>query len=104
MVIAEITNKIKKIDYNLNPNSVEGILQQARMLLATTRGTVPLDRGYGLDPNAIDKPSNIIETGLKIDINKQFKKYLPRVVVLGIKTINNVESLEIVVKVGVRDE
>lgn len=104
MVIETISNKAIAFDYTLDPNSVPGVVQQARMLISTERGTVPLDRGYGLDPKAIDKPSNILVPGLKVDIQQQFKKYIPKLVILGLDAISIDGKIEIKLKVGIKDE
>ena len=70
MVIKEISNEFIEYDYSLNPLSIEGIVQRGSLLLSTTRGQLPLDREYGLDPKMADKPSNTILPGLKVDIRK----------------------------------
>lgn len=84
MVIKEISNEFVKYDYSLNPLTIEGIIQRGRLLLSTTRGQLPLDREYGLDSKMVDKPSNTILPGLKVDIKKQLKKYIPEVELLEV--------------------
>lgn len=84
MVIKEISNEFIKYDYSLNPLTIEGIIQRGRLLLSTTRGQLPLDREYGLDSKMVDKPSNTILPGLKVDIKKQLKKYIPEVELLEV--------------------
>lgn len=84
MVIKEISNEFVEYDYSLNPLSIEGIVQRGSLLLSTTRGQLPLDREYGLDPKMVDKPSNTILPGLKVDIRKQFKRYIPEMELLEV--------------------
>lgn len=104
MVVETISNKTYEYDYFIDPNSVDGVLQQCRLILSTIRGTVPLERDLGMDPKAVDKPSNLLIPGLKVDIQQQFKKFVPRATVLGINTTQKDGQIEILVTVGVKDE
>lgn len=104
MVVDKISNTNFKYDYSIDPNSIDGILQQCRVILSTIRGTVPLERDFGMDPKAVDKPSNLLVSGLKVDIQQQFKKFVPRASVLGVSTSQQDGKIEIIVIVGVRDE
>lgn len=104
MVVDKISNTNFKYDYSIDPNSIDGILQQCRIILSTIRGTVPLERDLGMDPKAVDKPSNLLTPGLKVDIQQQFKKFVPRVSVLEVSTSQQDGKIEIIVTVGVRDE
>lgn len=104
MVVDKISNTNFKYDYSIDPNSIDGILQQCRIILSTIRGTVPLERDLGMDPKALDKPSNLLTPGLKVDIQQQFKKFVPRVSVLEVSTSQQDGKIEIIVTVGVRDE
>lgn len=104
MVVETISNSNFKYDYSVDPNSVDGILQQCKLILSTTRGTVPLERDLGMDPKAIDKPSNILAPGLKVDIQQQFKKFVPRATVIGVDITQKDGQIEIKVTVGVKDE
>ncbi|MGL5902842.1 MAG: hypothetical protein ACRCZO_09170 [Cetobacterium sp.] len=104
MVVDTISSKNYKYDYSINPNSIEGVLQQCRLILSTTKGTVPLERNLGIDPKAVDKPSNILIPGLKVDIQQQFKKFVPRATVLSVDTAQLDGQIEILVTVGVKDE
>ncbi|MGL4308670.1 MAG: hypothetical protein ACRCRV_07240 [Cetobacterium sp.] len=104
MVVETISNKTYEYDYSIDHNSVDGVLQQCRLILSTIRGTVPLERDLGMDPKAVDKPSNLLIPGLKVDIQQQFKKFVPRATVLGIDTTQKDGQIEILVTVGVNDE
>lgn len=104
MVVDKISNTNFKYDYSIDPNSIDGILQQCRIILSTIRGTVPLERDLGMDPKAVDKPSNLLTPGLKVDIQQQFKKFVPRASVLEVSTSQQDGKIEIIVTVGVRDE
>lgn len=104
MVISTISNKDFKYNYLIHPNSIEGIFQQCKLLLSTTRGTVPLERDFGIDSKAVDKPSNILTAGLKVDIQQQLKKFIPRATLLEVKTTSKNGAVEIHVTIGVKDE
>ncbi|GHU51662.1 hypothetical protein FACS1894127_7950 [Clostridia bacterium] len=76
--------KIDKID--INPQTlVKEIAQNCTMILATPKGTVPLDRGFGLDTRALDKPVQIARTFLVADITAAIEQYEPRAVIKDIK-------------------
>ena len=65
---------------NMFPQSVhEEILQNVRMLLSTTRGTVPLDRDLGLTNAFIDDPSPRGMMQFSIFALETIQEYEPRV-------------------------
>lgn len=74
----------KKINYNYVPGSKEHILLRGKMILLTPRGSLPLDREMGYDPKLIDKPLNIILPALKVDLTRQFKRYVPELILKNI--------------------
>lgn len=59
-------------------NRVEEIMQNVRMIFATRRGTVPLDRDFGLDHGVVDKPIDVAKVYLMVDAYQQIRKYEPR--------------------------
>ncbi len=77
--------KDKKI--NLKAKGVARILQNCSNILSTIQGEVILQRGLGIDPNAIDSPLN--KTQNILNIKEQFKKYEPRVKVEKITYIKD---------------
>ena len=77
--MATIDNN-KSINYNYVPGSREHILLRGKMILLTPRGSLPLDREMGYDPKLIDKPLNLILPALKVDLTRQFKRYVPELV------------------------
>lgn len=63
----------------LNENAyVESVLQNVRMLLSTWEGDVPLYRDYGLNPELLHRPINVVESLLVEDITEKIEKYEPR--------------------------
>jgi phage baseplate assembly protein W len=56
------------------------IMQNVRTVLTTRRGTVPLDRDFGLSFEFLDSPINLTRAKAEQEIFLQLKKYEPRVV------------------------
>lgn len=60
------------------------VLQRVRVLLATARGTVPLDRGFGLDPELLDQTGRRVASRLRADVVDQMQRYVPEARVIRI--------------------
>lgn len=75
---------------NVAPSSVlEEIAQNVRTILTTYRGTVPLDRRFGVDGEFIDEPTPVAISRLSGDIVAAIEQYEPRV---RVKSVNFVMS------------
>lgn len=72
---------------------------QLYVLLNTDRGSVPLIRDFGLDPNLVDKPITIIRAGIFTEIYNQIKKYIPGLVLKSATCNETLEGLEIICEV-----
>jgi phage baseplate assembly protein W len=59
---------------------VPEVMQNVRTVLTTRRGTVPLDRDFGLSFDFLDSPVNITRAKAEQEIFLQLKKYEPRAV------------------------
>lgn len=57
---------------------VEEVLQNVRTILATRKGSVPLDRDFGLDWTWIDQPMPIAQMRCQIAVIESINKYEPR--------------------------
>lgn len=55
------------------------ILQNVRTILSTQKGTIPLDREFGLDSTVIDLPVTLARAKLTNEIFQAIKRYEPRV-------------------------
>lgn len=67
---------------NMAPKTeAEEILQNIRTILATAKGTVPLDREFGLDSTVIDLPTSLGKAKLTNEIFQAVKRYEPRVTI-----------------------
>lgn len=60
-------------------NDVNEILQNVRTILATTKGTIPLDREFGIDGSVIDMPTMQAQAYLTNEIFRAIRRYEPRV-------------------------
>lgn len=64
---------------NLSPaNEAEEIAQNVLMIIATPKGSVPYQRGFGVNGKFIDMPMLAIKAKIAGDIARQIKKYEPR--------------------------
>ena len=72
-------------DIKLQPqNTLEEIIQNINTILSTPKGTVPLDRDFGIDWSFVDSPMPEAKMTLRQEIVSALKKFEPRVVVLAI--------------------
>lgn len=73
----DVTETLGEID--LAPSSVlKEVLQNVRTIVSTKRGTVPLDREFGLDPALVDLPIATAQAKMTADIVATVHKYEPR--------------------------
>jgi phage baseplate assembly protein W len=66
------------ITYGLT--GVSEVMQNVRTILTTRRGTVPLDRDFGISFDFLDSPINITRAKAEQEIFLQLKKYEPRAI------------------------
>lgn len=57
----------------IGATGLEGLAQEIRILLATRKGSVPLDRDFGLSWDYVDMPYMVAEIG------QQLERYVPRI-------------------------
>lgn len=63
---------------------LEEIIQNVRTILTTRKGSVPLDREFGIDMSIVDKPSTSVQGLLTVEVMETVEKYEPRVKVQGV--------------------
>lgn len=68
----------------IGATGINEIIQNVRMILLTIKGTVFLDRGFGLNPDLIDMPQMQATFRYREEIINQIERYEPRVNVLEI--------------------
>lgn len=59
-------------------SGIEQVIQNVRIICTTRKGTVPLDREFGLDFSYLDDPLPAAQAAVQTDIYRQVKKYEPR--------------------------
>ena len=59
---------------------VAEVMQNVRTILTTRRGTVPLDRNFGISFDFLDSPINTTRAKAEQEIFLQLKKYEPRAI------------------------
>ena len=80
-IMAKDTN-----DFSWQPETeVEEIIQNVRTILTTRRGSVPLDRAFGIDTALIDLPVTAIKGRLTTEIIEAVERLEPRVEVKEVK-------------------
>lgn len=80
----------------------EEILQNVRTILGTIKGSIPLDRSFGIDPSIIDLPISVAQAKLSNEIFQSIKRYEPRVSISAIKFIGSIQGeLQAEVKITV---
>lgn len=63
----------------LQPRStIEEVMQNVRMIMGVWRGSVPMDRDFGLDADLIDAPINAAKSRLAADLAAQISNCEPR--------------------------
>jgi phage baseplate assembly protein W len=82
-------------------SGVPEVMQNVRTILTTRRGTVPLDREFGISQEFLDSPINTARAKVEQEIFLQLKKYEPRAVLKQIEWDGNVSAGLITPKVKV---
>ena len=71
-------------EWNLNPTETEEVIQNVLAILLTAKGTVPLDRSFGLDASLVDKPINIVQSRLAAEAAIAIREQEPRARLLSL--------------------
>ncbi len=53
------------------------LVRQAEVLISTRKGSIPLSRDFGLNPDILSEPMSDIATDLMTELLEQFEKYIP---------------------------
>lgn len=73
-----------------DPASVElEVIQNVRTIIGTAKGSVPLDRNFGLDQSVVDKPLPIARAMVSRDVVEAIRTYEPRAKVIRV-TFNDI--------------
>ena len=83
----------------LPENEIEEILQNIGTIISTYKGTVPLMRDFGIDPNFVDNlQTESFKQKIKNEIIKQIQRFEPRIKVEKISLYSEDEKFYIWLK------
>lgn len=85
-------------------STVQEIIQNVRMIITTPKGTVPLDREFGIDATIIDRPLPVAQAQLARDVVNAVKKYESRARVTKVEFADGSGAINGVLKPIVRIE
>lgn len=74
----------KEIAVKIGATGFAGLEQEIRTLLSTRKGSVPLDRDFGITWDYVDMPINDAMPYIVAEIGMQLEKYVPRISVKDI--------------------
>lgn len=63
---------------------VDEVIQNVRTAITTTKYSIPLDRGFGIDGAVVDLPMNVAKAKLTNEIFRAIRRYEPRAVIENI--------------------
>lgn len=96
----EVTQNTKPL--NLYATGVEEILQNVYMILNTPKGSVPLNRSFGLDLSPLDMPIEIAKNLMTSNILEALQDFEPRATLIKVEYIQNHEIGKLEMKVRVK--
>lgn len=77
------SSDLKKV--KIGATGLTEIAQNVRTILTTIRGTVPLDRSFGVSGNLLDLPLPVAQARFSTEIVQEVEKQEPRVKVLRVQ-------------------
>ncbi|WP_295163446.1 GPW/gp25 family protein [Selenomonas sp. F0473] len=84
MTVIEIAGEVAH-GINFAPQNVlEEVIQNVRTILTTRRGSVPLDRDFGMNTDFVDQPVSRVRAILLTEIIETVERYEPRVKVIEV--------------------
>ena len=88
------------------PETLAEILQNVKTILTTPKGSVPLDRDFGLDTTLLDAPIPVAQARYTGEIVEAVEKDEPRVKVEQVSFDGDGEDgkLNVKVRVSIKDE
>lgn len=69
----------KRPGIRIGATGVAALEQEIRTVLATRKGSVPLDRDFGLTWDFVDKPLTDAMPYMVAEIGQQLERYVPRI-------------------------
>lgn len=84
-----VVDMAKPVAVEIGATGLRGLAQEIRTLLATRKGSVPLDRNFGVDWDYVDLPMPEVMPRMVAEIGGQLEKYVPRIRVKDISFSSN---------------
>ncbi len=76
-MVIDVTAELGEVDFA--PASLEmEVLQNVRTILTTLKGSVPMDREFGVDGDIVDLPSAMAQAKMTSEIVAAVHRYEPR--------------------------
>lgn len=72
----------------IGATGLQGLYQEINTLLATRKGSVPLDRDFGISWDFVDSPINEARPAIVAELVMQIQRYIPRIKVTTIEFEN----------------
>lgn len=72
-------NMSQKPGIRIGATGLAGLEQEIRTVLATRKGSVPLDRDFGLSWEFVDKPMTEAMPYMVAEIGQQLERFVPRI-------------------------
>lgn len=90
---------------NLYATGTDEILQNVSMILSTPKGSVPLDRNFGVDLSMLDMPIEMAQNLFTVQVIEAVQDYEPRATIQSVSYERNHLSgkLKPIVKVVIND-
>ncbi len=80
------------IGVDFAPEGVMEILQNVRTIITTRKGSVPLDRDFGLPWDAVDQPLPVAQMLMRSEVIDAIERYEPRAKVTSVDFAEDVEG------------
>lgn len=80
------------IGVDFAPEGVMEILQNVRTIITTRKGSVPLDRDFGLPWDAVDQPLPVAQMLMRSEVIDAIERYEPRAKVTSVDCAEDVEG------------
>ena len=89
-----VVDTIQPVAVEVGATGIRQLAQEIRTLLSTAKGSVPLDRDFGIDWSLVDMPTPEARSMYIAEVAAQIHKYIPRVRFKGIKFPDTGDAIE----------
>lgn len=74
-----VVDMAKRLGWKIGAKGLAGLEQEIRLVLATRKGSLPLDRDFGLSWDYVDLPMPEAMQRMIGEIGMQLERYVPRI-------------------------